>query len=352
MPGELKPRFDELRFSVVKAALQDVSFFANPQHPVRGLVNELGTLAASARAMSLDTLQRIEDLVSRIQEQFQVAAEAVRHPKVDPLEHVDIERFLTDQIDKNRQRRKAVIDKVKRIVEEELQLRSSGHNVPAPALRLFRSGWAPMMAAHLLRTGMNSEPWHEGLGLLKEMLSALDHTLPSPRGGSAALIARIDEKLAAVGMAPTRRKELLDGFLPALSQAELKRRPSSLLTTPNRPDGTDAEAVDTAAPVEAKPVSAPAISRESLLDALVVAGSWFRIVDPVTSQNRWLRAVTHYPGRGNVAFTEFNGRNSVFLKTEQFIDGLFNNRVEPLELMPVARDLLERFIAQGPAATA
>lgn len=342
MPGALRPRFDELRFSVVKTALQDVDFFANPQHPVRGLVNDLATLAASARASSLDMLQRIEQLVGQIQDQFRVAAESVRHPRIDPLEQTRIEGFLADQINQNRQRRKAVIDKARRVVEEELQLRSAGHRVPNPAMSLLRSGWAPMMSAHLLRHGMDCPPWREGLALLEAILKALDTSSPSPAGGAAKLVAEIDRQLAAAGMMPTRRKELVDAFLPALLQAEIGRRRGTTPPTVSSSPG-NASAATAAAPASS---SASGLDREeSLVHALMIPGNWFRITDARTGTHRWLKAVSYYPGRGTVAFAEFNGRNALFLQRREFLEGLLDGSIEPIELLPAARDLLARFRA-------
>lgn len=327
MPDELKPRFDELRFTVIKTALQDVNFFANPAHPVRGLVNDLAALAAAARATSVETLKRVNELVGQIQNQFRVAAASVRHPRTDPLENTEIEAFLADQIDRNRERRKAVIEKSKRIVEEELQLRCARHNVPNTALTLLRSGWAPMMAAHLMRSGIDSAPWQDGLKLLEHILTALDPEAPPSADGPAALVASIDQQLSDVGMIGTRRKELLDAFLPALRQAEIKRR------------GRSAE-------TQAVTAGAPSVSLDSLLQALIIPGSWYRIVDPATQQNRWMRAVAHYPGHGNVAFAEFNGRNPLFIEVGQFLENLLGGTLEPLELLPMAKDLLDRYRLQ------
>jgi hypothetical protein len=335
----------------VKTALQDVNFFSNPRHPVRGLVNELATVAASARAASLDTLKKVEDLVGRIQDQFRVAAESVRHPRVDPLESVAIQEFLSDQVGRNQQRRQAVIEKVRRVVEEELLLRTSGRSVPPTAQRLFRSGWAPMMASHLLRHGLGSKPWREGLNLLEKMLNALDPKAASPEGGPTGLVAAIDSRMTDVGIPVNRRKELLDEFLPALVKAETTRRSFSAA-----PEAVVPAAADTTDPITKFPAPGtaaanpgpriPTIGREEVLEAIIQPGSWFRIADAKTNQNHWLRAVAYYPGRNNVAFTEFNGRNQTYINLDKFFEGLVSNRVEPLELMPMAKDVLERFLAQ------
>ena len=376
LPTELKPRFDELRFSVIKTALQDVNFFANPQHPVRGLVNELATLASTARATSLDALKRIEDLVGEIQGQFSVAADSCRHPKVDPLEHIEIERFLQDQIQKNKDRRKAIIEKVRRVVAEELQLRCSGRHVPETAWPLLKSGWAPMMAAHLLRFGLDSPSWRDGLKLLERILTALDPRAAAPDGGAAELCAQIDGKLTEAGLIAGRRKDLLNAFLAALDQSEVERRsqvrsrsgdpaPSagptiaapaqaaSMEPAPQAPKAAATVLGPADATIAPEPAAvAGSISAKSLLEALIAPGSWFRILDQRSNKNRWMKAVAYYPGHDNIAFAEFNGRNSLFIKTQQFLDGLITNAIEPLDLMPMAQSLFDRYLTERRQAMA
>ncbi len=374
LPMDLKPRFDELRFSVIKTALQDVNFFANPTHPVRGLVNDLATLASTARAASLDTMKRIEDLVGQIQGQFQVAAETIRHPKVDPLEHIEIERFLQDQIQKNKDRRKAIIDKVRRVVAEELQLRCTGRHVPETAWPLLKSGWAPMMAAHLLHFGLDSPSWRDGLKLLERILTSLDPRVPSPASGSAELCTVIDTKLSEAGLIASRRRDLLEAFRAALDQSEVERNavrraemeategkrvaaiamPEPAAATVSTTSVISSPAAANSVPeTAAVPETQPAmVNPKSVVEALIAPGSWFRILDQRTNKNRWMKAVAYYPGHDNIAFAEFNGRNSLFIKTEQFLDSLVTNSIEPLDLMPMAQNLFDRYIAQRKASMA
>ena len=56
-----------------------------PHHAALGLV----LYTQPRRRPTLD-----DRTLGQIQDQFQVAAESIRHPKVDPLEHIEIERFL------------------------------------------------------------------------------------------------------------------------------------------------------------------------------------------------------------------------------------------------------------------
>jgi hypothetical protein len=77
-----------------------------------------------------------------------------------------------------------------------------------------------------------------------------------------------------------------------------------------------------------------------VLDTVIVTGSWFKIWDRETQNARWLRAIAHYPGKGCVAFAEFNGKNTVLVKSDQLIDDLVAGRSESVQLSPAAREVL------------
>jgi hypothetical protein len=354
LPSELKSQFDQLRFSVIKTALQDVSFFANPSHPVRGLVHELATLATTARTSNMQSLQRMEDLVNQIQGQFDVAAESVRRPsgKIAPEEQSEIDHFLSDQIEKNKDRRKSIIDRVRRVVSEELQLRCTGRNIPDTAWPLLKSGWAPMMAAHLLRHGLDCTQWRDGLKLLDRILTALDPHKNIAATEPANLCTEADARFNEVGLLANRRKELIEAFLAALDETEVFRQQlaeearAEAMPATGEPVATKVTPLEpkAAPPPEAKPVE-PDLSPLSLISALIAPGNWFRILDARSGKNRWMKAVAHYPGHDNIAFAEFNGRNSLFIKTQPFLDGIVDGSIEPLDLMPIAQNLVEHYIS-------
>lgn len=227
LPADIKPRFDQLRMSVIKTALKDVGFFANPNHPVRGLVNEVATMAATARAAGEESLRRIEDLVTQIQQQFDVAAETVRKPPENAALVVpdQAERFLQQQLEESDLRRRAIVDKVKKIVGEELHLRTLGRRIPAEARPLIDSCWAPMMAMQLLKRGPDSDGWKHGLSQLDRIVDALD-----PRSVEAlsidvkALSESVSEALREAGLSAERVASAVHGFQTAFEQRVVRQK--------------------------------------------------------------------------------------------------------------------------------
>ncbi|MGQ0618425.1 MAG: DUF1631 family protein [Panacagrimonas sp.] len=381
LPVTLKPRFDQLRFAVIKSALRDTSFFADRRHPVRGLMNELATMAAQARASGVDALKRIEELVGQIQSQFDIAAESIHEQQnalPGPVDEKTLEDFFFQQKDEARGRRQAIIDKTRRIVAEELQLQTLSRRIPDDVWPLLNSGWAPLMALRLLKQGPDSPAWKDGLDLLRRLLDSTDPRRPDARGLSVceALANDLDKQLRDIGMLPERVAALIRCWQDALvemEQATLLRAstdsaPSaSVLSTDEIPilgfankagqavptvSGRMPPSLEPAAP-EPAPTVPPAETAEdedkvpdavTLMDLLMVLSSWFRVYDHDRAQNRWLKVVSHHPTDGTVSFAEFNGQNKLQMRTQVFLDDLVANRAEPIDLGPAARRALEAYL--------
>ncbi|WP_420467399.1 DUF1631 family protein [Panacagrimonas sp.] len=397
LPAPLKPRFDQLRFAVIKSALADASFFADRKHPVRNLMSELTTLAASARASGMDALRRIEELVGQIQGQFDVAADEVRSQAAlpGPVDEQTLEQFFAQQKEEARQRRQAIIDKTRRIVAEELQLQTLSRRLPDGIWPLLNSGWAPMMALRLLRQGADSEGWREGMELLRRLLDTADPRKPAARAEEACetLATELTAQLREIGMLDERIELLLRSWRQAIDQVEAQAlaRPAVAAAAPavsvldeivfnigSQAAGeavpavpavavvADADDTATAADPAAAPAETPAQADSAetpqvavpdavtLLDLLMVLSSWFRVYDHDRGQNRWLKVVGHHPADGTVSFAEFNGQNRLQMRAQVFLDDLVEGRAEPIDLGPAARRSLDAYLAarRGSAAAA
>lgn len=231
LPAPLKPRFDQLRFSVIKSALHDASFFADRQHPVRGLMNELTTLAAGARASGMEALRRIEELVGQIQGQFDVAADEVRTQSAlpGPVDEKTLNQFFAQQKEDARQRRQAIIERTRRVVAEELQLHTLSRKVPEPVWPLLNSGWAPLAALRLLKQGAGSEAWRDAMDILSRVLDSIDPRRPAARSESVVELLEQDltARLADIGMIPERISALLRSWREGIAEVEAAPLPAA-----------------------------------------------------------------------------------------------------------------------------
>ncbi|TDU28632.1 uncharacterized protein DUF1631 [Panacagrimonas perspica] len=265
LPAPLKPRFDQLRFSVIKSALRDTSFFADRQHPVRGLMNELTTLAASARASGMDALRRIEELVGQIQGQFDVAADDVRSQSALPgaVDEKTLEQFFAQQKEDARQRRQIIIERTRRVVAEELQLQTLSRKIPDAVWPLLNSGWAPLAALCLLKLGGDSDGWRDAMKLLNRVLDSVDIRRPAARSRDNVdeLAQDLADSFHEIGMIPDRIHALLRSWRTGIEEVE-----AAATAHPPAPLPVTTPSLDAPAPAVA-PVTVPAsLSPEVPLD--------------------------------------------------------------------------------------
>ena len=332
VPQALKPQIDEMRFAVIKSAMADRSFFSSPDHPIRKLVNELATMAAAARTTGPGSAEQLASLLGMIQSQFQVAARDVRAAAATatPLADTDAERFLDEQLVQNKARRQALIDKARQVVREVLQLRLAGHTVPDAAQPMLLAGLAPLLGLRLLRKGMDSEGWREGVERLEKVIDGLD---PRPgttaeAGMNEALCAQIERELLEAGMLAARTAELLAGLRQGFELAA--RRPAAVSAAP-------------------APAPAPKAPLELLL-RLLMPGDWFKVYDAERKQTRWLKVAgqhlddTREDYRGRVEFAEFSGQNTLLVKVDELLDDIAAGRTEPFDQSPGARATLGELI--------
>ena len=342
LPNTLRPQFDGLRMSTMKVALKDIAFVADPDHPVRGLINELATMASTAKVGGPSHMGRIAELVQQIQKQFDVAAETLRKPppEIELIGTDQAERFIEQQMAQTAARRASIVKKVRRIIAEELQLRTRGTTITDGVRPLLNSLWAPMMAMHLLHHGPDSVEWKHGIASLDRVLAMLDPAQEELRGDTQvrALRTELAAGFKAVGLAEARVTAALDSFEATLATI--------------RPGAAAAEAAleNLAPPPVNMHASTDPEARENvteLLEQLVQPGSWFLIHDPDRKESRWMKAVAYYAGLDCAAFAEFNGSNTLLLKSRMLLEDLLARRTVPVDLGPTARAALDRYLARA-----
>ena len=340
LPPPLRSQFDGLRLSTMKVALKDTAFICDPDHPVRGLINELATMASTARTGGPEHQARIAELVSQIQQQFDIAAETLRRPppEIELIATDQAELFIEQQMAQTATRRQAIVAKVRRIIASELQLRASGITITDEVRPLLHSLWAPMMAMHLLHHGPDSGEWKGGFAELERILAMLDPVRDDQRSPALLQQLRSDLERAfkAVGLADARIGEALNGFESALARLSSNDPPASSPSDPAAPSGLHAAtAADATENVT------------ELLEQLVQPGAWFLVHDHDRNESRWMKAVAYYAGLDCAAFAEFDGSNTLLLKSRMLLDDLLARRAAPVELDPAARASLDRYLARA-----
>lgn len=333
LPDGIKPELDQLRFGVIKSALKDPAFFADQTHPVRLLVDELATIAATTKTTDGDTavVSRVRGLLSEAQRQIDEPPGTVRTAAEGAVTVDDelAEQFIEHQRRQSRNRRKAIIAKVREVVDAELRLHTAGLPVPESIKPLLQSGWSTMMAYHLIRE--NRRGWNEGSNLLQRLTQALDPEQLEGRTSARRELLREDfgKALFGVGLLPDRVEPMLAGLASTLATLDADPAEDS--------DNADAAPAPTAETVFAEKMVA-------LLELLLVAGRWFHVYDRERKERRWLK-LARASGEGSV-FTEFNGKNPLTLSPQETFDDLMSHRIEPIDAPPAARQMLDALIAR------
>jgi hypothetical protein len=204
LPASMRPLFERLRFPLIKIALADGTFFGNRVHPVRRLIAEAAETAASSRVATPAVVRRLEERLRQIAEQIDLSATFVR-PQIAyllPLSMPEIASFLDQQREESETRRENVLNKVRRTVAQELEVHTLGRKPPSPLVHFLRMGWGPLMAARLLRHGMNSRAWIDAINRLVQVLASMDviDVTDDHRAMRAEILKIVGVDLAEIGM--------------------------------------------------------------------------------------------------------------------------------------------------------
>ncbi len=326
----VKPQFDILRFSILKTALSDPSFFRDAGHPMRALLSELAELATTSRLYAPQEVNRLGLMLAGMHQHLAISAEEVRAAQEGQttVSEAELDQFLDELLNDQKARRAALIEKSRRVVSEELWLQTAARHCSDELRRCLETAWEPMMALRLLRYGVDSKLWNRGIELLKRIIDVADPPLGSILADSdrAQLLEEFGEELRSVGMLEERVIALLSALRSALEAC-------------------------TAQPAEARADSGETASEGDgpgeWLKLALVADSWFEIFDRERDCVRWLQA-QGLEDEGRLAvFTEFRRNETLRLPVAELIDDLRRGLSAAVNPTPVARAALERLTHQS-----
>ena len=208
---------------LLKLALQDTNFPNLPDHPARQVLNliEQYAVAADDKGKFFDAkLQRfLYLLVDR------VCSRADEDPDIFEMVRDSLEKVLLPilQIRRTRVARlqegcegRDRIRSARTRVNEALEQRLAGREVPAMLLRLLDAGWRQYLVLLEIRQGAQGEAWDAGLVVLDRLFDWLDPAhadVPWSAAAAQALLGEIEHTLATVNV----DANLLAAFMDELS---------------------------------------------------------------------------------------------------------------------------------------
>lgn len=366
LPPAVHPLFESLRLPLIKSALADASFLSSHGHPVRALVQELATMAASSQVIGRSAVSRTQQLAREVQNQFDlsshfvsVAMHEARCLSRDDEHHFDAECRAQEQ-----QRRVEVLQRADNLVRVQVEEALLGTDLPDAIAALIEQAWAPMMRLRLLQNGREGVPYRGAVSRLEALVESFHCTGASKSGGvdPAATLRAMSRELNDAQLPQTLLHRLMGAARKALEQRPAPEAEPEIRLVSRQLGGPAASPVSPPAKIPAaeaavslavdntpatpEPKAPPLIEPGELLKGLCVAGRWFRVHDAEHNTTRWLRLSSYYPDRGCLAFAEFDGANPLNVTADQFLTDLLLRRSEPIDPDPDMAAALSRHIEQ------
>jgi hypothetical protein len=344
LPDAARPMLEKLRFPVIKTALADPGFFTNVQHPLRQLLNELVDIGISGSIGDPVPQRKFRESIRQVAERADIDAGLVRNALhgLKPLDAPQMDQFLEQLREQENARRELLLTKVRRLVAQELEVQTVGHDVPTPAQNLLLSGIGPLMAVRLLRHGRGSAPYREAHELLQRLLDSLDPLPPDEQRLSErkALCEAVATALGSIGMSKDRIDDLIGGLDEAYEMLDRKAREAEEQRR-QRAGETDKASATTAQPTPEQP-TLPTVTVMELLSRILAPESWFRVFDPDRNLTRWLKLASFYVNQDSVSFSGFDEGIKLNLRATRFANDLVEGRSEPINPDARAREALEQ----------
>ncbi|HUS24923.1 MAG TPA: DUF1631 family protein [Candidatus Binatia bacterium] len=372
LPEAARPVLGQLQFPAMKVALSDPSFFSNPRHPVRTLVNDVFEAAAGVRSGHGADFSQLEQLIRELLARFDVAPEQLRQArdKAQPVSEPEAEQFLQQQQQRLDAQRKQLKEKVRRIVAQELRLHIGERQLPRSVMPVLLSGFAPLMATHYLRGGAESSGWQSTLALLDDLLHSFDADAlraPGRAEKEAAMVSAVTQRFLHAGLS----EEKVNRFTSALLEfyltlgrddaagAARMTPPAESVAAPaevSAPRGSEREvwpapaaahtsavAATVTATKAASPPAAPVAAAEidRAVPLLLRAGEWFKVWEATARHCRWLKLSSLHPRVDAIVFEDFGAQNFLKMRMSAFVADLGAGRSAPVDPDPATQQLVK-----------
>lgn len=336
LPERLKPALGKLQMPIMKAALSDRRFFSDAQHPARRIINDLFEIllqfGADPEADTSQITDNLHNLIDAVAGSFKLDPASIKDEAKGAPDESTAEVFLRDQESVHRQKNKARIERVRRIVAHELRRRMGDRHVSPGVMRLMLSGFGPILSMDYIRGGPESAEWDDTMQLIERVLASLLPYRPgevpaSRRDEEAAITAAITHRLARVGFTEEHSVEVLSGLLAHYRETAAAHSRGE----PPPPPAPHAEPAHSAA----------ARDLHGLLSILLVPSTWYTLVDQDKTKH-WVRVKSYYPAQNAVLFSHYMEPRYIRLRATTFATSLVEGLAAPIEPSAELRSAAKR----------
>jgi len=216
LPAELKSVVNQLRLPLFTLLLSDQSFFHDPNHAARSLVNNFMALATADRVTSKNLEKLLKQVVEELTSAGKMSPELLedlseRLNKLVKRQQVAFDRNA-DRIARTHDGQDRLLS-ARRAVTRRINTLIAGRQVPDVLIELLDAGWEHAMVLGLLKEGGDSETVVENFAVLEQLFSWLsadadEDLIFEKEIESPGLLEQIERELSTTSQ-PNRVRNLL-----------------------------------------------------------------------------------------------------------------------------------------------
>jgi hypothetical protein len=173
----MKALIARLQIPILKVAMLDKSFFGRGGHPARKLLNQISTAAMGwVPGANLERdffYKKVEEVVTVLLNDFHDDVGIFEKVRADFASFLEIEHrrsSLVEQRTLDAEEGRARAELARQDVQNILDARMQGLELPAVVNTLIRDGWNNVMFLARLKEGVESEAWQHSLEVLDDLI--------------------------------------------------------------------------------------------------------------------------------------------------------------------------------------
>ena len=321
LSGRVKEAIKRLEVPFLRLLLVDDSFLTEETHPARQMLNRMAHLgvrgSANLAAHEQEIDQEVTDVLQHFDRDVDVFSRALE--KLDKLagrQQTLYQRNIKRVTESYEGKQKIVL--ARREVNQALERRIGGKEVPKAALSLIDAGWRQLLVQALLRHGRDSREWHSYLGVIDHMIKAVDK-VPSQEQLSE-LLASIKSGLGQVDHTQMQNARLISELRDLLSQKARAEAPPALVSVPAGVVGAEEDQIESGDEVQQR-----WIRRAQRYEP----GDWFSSFD--NGQEMTVRLAWTDTDKRTFVFVNHQGMKIIELRVDDLAERLSRDEIKPID---------------------
>jgi hypothetical protein len=177
LAAPIKTQLARMQIPIVRAAMNDKSFFSRGGHPARKLLNSMATAALGweePKNIERDPLyKKIGAIVNQLLEDFESDTVAFDEILNDFTDFVELERrraTLIEQRTLDAEDGKAKSEMARQSVKSLLQEKLAGRDLPPVVMNILQDAWSNVLFLANLKEGEESMAWQQSVNVVDDLL--------------------------------------------------------------------------------------------------------------------------------------------------------------------------------------